>query len=136
MSKFGMACKDNELLPLIKYVSDQMRFLKNQGISYADMATIKDDLLQSLTFNMKYSGTHNDDYAEHYQELFLKGFPLIALEDKWRLQQQIMADLSLEEVNNFIRLFFDMSKWSCYMDLSEDSEKIDENKVKEILMAQ
>jgi hypothetical protein len=117
----------------MQYVANQMQLLKEQGMTYTDMSQVKDDILQDLNCYLTENTMYNDDYAEHYQELFLNGLPGISLEDKCRLEQQVVADLSLEEINNFAKKFLDIKKWSVVVNEPTDSVNIDEKIVREIL---
>jgi predicted Zn-dependent peptidase len=121
------------LLSSMQYVANQMQLLKEQGMTYTDMSQVKDDILQDLNCYLTENTMYNDDYAEHYQELFLNGLPGISLEDKCRLEQQVVADLSLEEINNFAKKFLDIKKWSVVVNEPTDSVNIDEKIVREIL---
>jgi hypothetical protein len=124
---------ENNLLSLLTYITQQFQLLKTSGVSYEDFDTIKNRHLHRLNqFLTWYHALGNWYCVDFYRQKFLENLSQNSLEEQYRLCQQMLTDLSLEECNNFMQQFFDVNKWSVFISLSGDSEKIDENEIRKI----
>ena len=92
--------KDGEYKKALEAFYTELERIKRYGITEGELERAKEEL--KMYAERQYTNRNdvrNDEYAQRYLDFYAQGSPMMDAETEWQLDQQILASLSVDMVN-------------------------------------